>query len=39
MDLSALLAAVYEETGYQKAGLWKDYYEDGEDALVMQKER
>jgi ribosomal-protein-alanine acetyltransferase len=30
---------LYEETGYQKAGLWKDYYEDGEDALVMQKER
>jgi ribosomal-protein-alanine N-acetyltransferase len=30
---------LYEITGYQKAGLWKDYYEDGEDALVMQKER
>jgi len=30
---------LYEETGYQKAGLWHDYYEDGEDALVMQKKR
>jgi ribosomal-protein-alanine acetyltransferase len=30
---------LYEESGYQKAGLWKEYYADGEDALVMEKER
>ena len=30
---------LYEKAGYQKAGLWKDYYQDSEDALVMEKER
>jgi ribosomal-protein-alanine N-acetyltransferase len=28
---------LYEETGYQRTGLWKAYYQDGEDALVMEK--
>lgn len=28
---------LYEESGYQRAGLWKAYYQDGEDALVMEK--
>jgi len=30
---------LYEDSGYQRAGLWSAYYEDGEDALVMEKER
>ncbi len=28
---------LYEHLGYQKAGYWPAYYQDGEDALVMQK--
>jgi ribosomal-protein-alanine N-acetyltransferase len=30
---------LYKEAGYQKTGLWKNYYADGEDALVMEKEQ
>lgn len=30
---------LYEDAGYHREGLWSGYYEDGEDALVMQKER
>jgi len=29
---------LYEHAGYQRVGLWKKYYQDGEDALVMEKE-
>jgi ribosomal protein S18 acetylase RimI-like enzyme len=29
---------LYQELGYQRAGLWPAYYQDGEDALVMEKE-
>src|SRR4030042_1173571 len=28
---------LYEEFGYTRAGLWTRYYEDGEDALLMEK--
>lgn len=28
---------LYLRLGYQKAGYWQAYYQDGEDALVMQK--
>lgn len=28
---------MYESFGYARAGLWSRYYEDGEDALVMEK--
>lgn len=28
---------LYESFGYRRAGLWPRYYEDGEDALVMEK--
>lgn len=28
---------LYEEMGYQRAGLWPAYYSDGEDALIMEK--
>ncbi len=28
---------LYLSSGYQRAGLWPDYYQDGEDALVMEK--
>jgi ribosomal protein S18 acetylase RimI-like enzyme len=28
---------LYVRLGYQKAGYWPAYYQDGEDALVMQK--
>ena len=28
---------MYRMAGYQSAGLWSRYYEDGEDALVMEK--
>ena len=28
---------LYLHLGYQKIGLWKKYYQDGEDALVMEK--
>jgi ribosomal-protein-alanine N-acetyltransferase len=30
---------LYQSFGYQRAGLWPSYYQDGEDALVMEKER
>lgn len=30
---------MYEEFGYNRAGMWRRYYEDGEDALVMEKNR
>jgi len=29
---------LYRENGYAQVGVWKDYYQDGEDALVMEKE-
>jgi ribosomal protein S18 acetylase RimI-like enzyme len=29
---------LYQELGYQRAGIWPTYYQDGEDALVMEKE-
>jgi ribosomal-protein-alanine N-acetyltransferase len=29
---------LYETSGYQRAGLWPTYYQDGEDALIMEKE-
>ena len=28
---------LYEKTGYARVGLWPTYYQDGEDALVMEK--
>ncbi len=28
---------LYEERGYQRVGVWQDYYANGEDALVLQK--
>jgi ribosomal-protein-alanine N-acetyltransferase len=28
---------LYRSTGYEKAGIWPGYYQDGEDALVMEK--
>lgn len=28
---------LYLSFGYQKVGLWRDYYQDREDALVMEK--
>jgi ribosomal protein S18 acetylase RimI-like enzyme len=28
---------LYQDLGYQRAGLWPGYYQDGEDALVMEK--
>ena len=28
---------LYEQSGYSRAGLWTRYYEDGEDALLMEK--
>jgi len=30
---------LYQDFGYQRAGLWPAYYQDGEDALVMEKLR
>jgi ribosomal-protein-alanine N-acetyltransferase len=30
---------LYLTYGYQKAGLWRKYYQDGEDALIMEKKR
>ena len=30
---------LYEGAGYTRAGLWPTYYEDGEDALIMEKIR
>jgi ribosomal-protein-alanine acetyltransferase len=29
---------LYQTSGYQRAGIWPTYYQDGEDALVMEKE-
>jgi ribosomal protein S18 acetylase RimI-like enzyme len=29
--------ALYERFNYQRVGRWADYYQDGEDALVMEK--
>jgi len=28
---------LYLSSGYQRAGLWPNYYQDGEEALVMEK--
>ncbi|MBN1146349.1 MAG: GNAT family N-acetyltransferase [Anaerolineales bacterium] len=28
---------LYQSLGYQRAGVWPAYYQDGEDALVMEK--
>ena len=28
---------LYEECGYQRVGVWQEYYENGEDALVLEK--
>jgi ribosomal protein S18 acetylase RimI-like enzyme len=28
---------LYQGMGYERAGLWPTYYQDGEDALVMEK--
>ncbi len=30
--------AMYEKDGYKSLDLWKGYYNDGEDALLMEKE-
>ena len=30
---------LYETAGYERAGNWKNYYQDGADALVMEKRR
>ena len=30
---------LYERAGYQRVGLWRGYYTDGEDGLVMEKIR
>ena len=29
---------LYQNSGYQRAGVWPNYYQDGEDALIMGKE-
>jgi ribosomal-protein-alanine N-acetyltransferase len=29
---------LYETSGYHRASIWPNYYQDGEDALVMEKE-
>ena len=29
---------LYQTSGYQRAGIWPSYYQDGEDALIMEKE-
>jgi ribosomal-protein-alanine N-acetyltransferase len=33
------LAAIqlYQTSGYQRAGIWPNYYQDAEDALIMEK--
>jgi ribosomal-protein-alanine N-acetyltransferase len=28
---------LYQTSGYQRSGLWPVYYQDGEDALIMEK--
>jgi ribosomal-protein-alanine N-acetyltransferase len=30
---------MYEREGYQRVDVWREYYNDGGDALVMEKER
>jgi ribosomal protein S18 acetylase RimI-like enzyme len=30
---------LYQKAGYRSAGIWERYYSDGEDALVLQKDR
>ena len=30
--------ALYTSEGYHSSDLWKRYYEDGEDAIVMEKQ-
>jgi ribosomal-protein-alanine acetyltransferase len=30
---------LYQRLGYQRVGLWPNYYLDGEDAVVMEKQR
>lgn len=30
--------SLYTRFGYQKAGVWRRYYQDGEDAIVMEKQ-
>ena len=30
---------LYQRLGYQRVGIWPTYYEDGEDAVVMEKQR
>lgn len=29
---------LYQTSGYQRGGIWPAYYQDGEDALIMEKE-
>jgi ribosomal-protein-alanine N-acetyltransferase len=29
---------LYQTSGYQRSGIWPNYYQDGEDALIMGKE-
>jgi ribosomal-protein-alanine N-acetyltransferase len=29
---------LYQTSGYQRSGIWPTYYQDGEDALIMEKE-
>jgi ribosomal protein S18 acetylase RimI-like enzyme len=29
---------LYQEVGYVRSGLWSRYYQDGEDAIVMEKQ-
>jgi ribosomal-protein-alanine N-acetyltransferase len=31
--------ALYEQEGYRSADIWKSYYNDGEDGIVMEKDR
>ena len=30
---------LYQHLGYQSVGIWPHYYLDGEDAVVMEKQR
>lgn len=36
---NAVAQHMYRKAGYLPTGMWNHYYEDGEDALVLQKER
>lgn len=38
MSNSAAIA-LYEQEGYRTAEIWKGYYNDGEDGVVMEKDR